>query len=36
MPPTGVAFLGRLIEGASRGGFMRPDPALLAEAAAVT
>ena len=35
-PPTDLAFLRRLVEGACRAGFMRPDPALLAEAVAVT
>ena len=35
-PPTDTAFVCRLIEGAARAGFMRPDPALLAQAAAVT
>ncbi len=35
-PPTDGAFLRRLVEGACRAGFMRPDPALLLEAAALT
>ena len=35
-PPTDRAFLRRLVEGACRAGFMRPDPALLLKAAAVT
>lgn len=35
-PRTNAAFVRRLIVGASRGGFMRPDPALLEATAAVT
>ena len=35
-PPTDGAFLRRLVEGACRAGFMRPDPALLLEAVALT
>ncbi len=35
-PPTDLFFLRRLVEGACRAGFMRPDPALLGEAVAVT
>ena len=35
-PPTDLAFLRRLVEGACRAGFMRPDPSLSAGVVAVT